>query len=193
MSEARDGSRGRTSGRSSYWRDIRERKEEIVSVREEVTRRRTPLAAVIDRTGELLAHPVFFAVVVAFHLAWLLLNSGWIPGVRPWDPYPFTFLATIASVEAPFITLLVLMRQRRDRHVEELREEVLLQVELHMERQTSRELEMLAAIQDRLGIDRPSDDDLERMTDPVDPEDLVHDLQERLDEAEGAPPGEEKE
>lgn len=193
MNEARDEPRGRRTGRSAYWREIRERKKEIVSVREEMMRRRTRLAAVIDRTGDLLAHPVFFSAMLALHLAWLLLNSGWIPGVRPWDPYPFVFLATVASAEAPFIALLVLMRQSRDQRIDELREEVSLQVELHMERETSRALEMLAAIQDRLGIERPADDDLDRMTERVDPRDLLHDLRERLDEAEGAPPGEPRE
>jgi uncharacterized membrane protein len=192
MTEARDEPGGRR-GRSDYWRDIRRRKEEIVSVREEMTRRRTRLAAAIDRTGEILAHPVFFALVVAAHLAWLLLNSGWIPGVTPWDSYPFAMLATIASAEAPFIALLILMRQSRDQHIDELREEVSLQVELHMERETSRALEMLAAIQDHLGIERPDDDDLERMTDPVDPRDLIRSLRERLDEAEETPPGDPRE
>ncbi len=157
-------------------------------MREEMTRRRSWLAAGIDRAGNLLAHPVFFTVLLAAHLGWVAANLGWIPGVPAWDPYPFMLLATIASAEAPFIALLILMRQHRDQRIDELREEVTLQVDLHVEREATKALRMLAAIHEKLGIETEAGEDLDRMTEELDPRLLLEDLEERLEEAEEAPP-----
>ena len=56
----------------------------------------------------------------------VVLNLPVFPWFRPWDPYPFILLATFASAEAAFIALLVLMYQRRNARISELREEVSL-------------------------------------------------------------------
>lgn len=55
-------------------------------------------------------------------------------------------LATIASVEAPFIALFVLMHQKRETNVEELRGEVELQVALHTEREVTMLLRLVAEL-----------------------------------------------
>src|SRR5687767_2985637 len=69
----------------------RRREEESASLQER-------LAAAIGR----FAGSMYF---VYLHLAlfgtWILVNLGWIPGVRPWDE-SFVMLAMIASVEAIF-------------------------------------------------------------------------------------------
>jgi uncharacterized membrane protein len=182
-----DEGRGRQRG---YWRSIRERKNEIISVREEQSKGRGWLAGAIDRTGNLLAHPGFFFSMATLHAAWLLLNTGWIPGVRPWDPYPFVMLATIASVEAPFIALLVLMRQHRDQRIDELREEVSLQVNLHVEREATRTLRMLRRIEEHLGLERDEEDPhLDRMMEDLDPRHLLAEVEESLEESDAPPPG----
>lgn len=95
-------------------------------------------------------------------------------------------------MEAPFIALLVLMRQHRDQRIDELREEVALQVDLHVEREATRILRMLARIQDRLEIETDAEDPyLDRMMEELDPRHLLRDVEERLEEAEEHPPGEE--
>ena len=111
---------------------------------------------------------------------------GVIPGVEPWDPYPFTFLATIASVEAPFISLLVLMRQHRDERIAELREEIDLQVSLHIEREVTAALRMLGEVQHALRVQTRMDGEtLQQMEQPLDAEHLMDHLEKHLDESEG--------
>lgn len=88
-----------------------------------MTRERSAIAGAVDATGRFLANPWFFCALAALHLLWIVLNSTNILGIPAWDPYPFTFLATIASVEGPLISLMVLMRQQRDSRVQEVREE----------------------------------------------------------------------
>ena len=161
-------------------------KGEVLNVRAEMTKRRGRTGAVIDATGRTLAHPPFFILLAVSHLLWVVLNVRLIPGIEPWDPYPFVFLATISSVEAPFIATLVLMRQHRDERVAELREEIDLQVTLHIEQEVSAALQLLREMQGALQVQtRVEGEALEGMQKPLDPEHLLDHLEKHLDESEG--------
>jgi uncharacterized membrane protein len=170
------------SQRPNHWQKISKSTQEILNVRSEVTKHRQWPQALVDWVGSALASPKFFIAMAAFHLLWVVLNLPIYPAwYKPWDPYPFTFLATIASVEAPFIALLVLMRQQRDSHIEELREEIDLQVSLHLERQSTVLLRLVDEIQKKLGVETEQDREvLENMEDYLDPEILMENLRRHL-------------
>jgi uncharacterized membrane protein len=124
-------------------------------------------------------------------VVWVVLNLPIFP-FEPWDPYPFVFLATFASAEAPFIALLILMYQRRSRRIAELREELDLQVSLHLERQMTVMLRLLAEVQGRLDITSREDPALlDRLQTELDPKQLMQslrrDLQRDEDEEATAP------
>ncbi|MDQ2696987.1 MAG: DUF1003 domain-containing protein [Pseudomonadota bacterium] len=171
--------------RRAHWQGVGRRTEEILNVRSEMARRRTRLTATIDRLGRMLAHPAFFLVLLAAHLLWIALNLPLYPGFRPWDPYPFVLLATIASVEAPFIALLVLMRQWRDSRIDELRDEIGLQVALHVERQTTMVLRLLDEMEKHLDIRTRQDPEiLNHMEENLDPQHLMTNLHKDLQKAE---------
>lgn len=142
-----------------------------INVRHEMTRRRSPVGKAIDMIGNWLAQPLLFVLLFAFHVAWVIVNLGVVPGVRTWDPPPFTLLATIASVEAPFLALLILMRQQRDGRISELRQELILQVALDLDDKVSRQ----------------------NGEDGIEPEHLLDRLRRQLDEEEGKMQGEEDE
>lgn len=80
--ERGEGQAEERSHERSYWQSIHRQRREILSVREEMTRDRGPIGAAIDRIGNLLANPVFFAALLAIHLVWMILNSGLLP-LRP--------------------------------------------------------------------------------------------------------------
>jgi uncharacterized membrane protein len=122
---------------------IHSKSSEIFNVRAAIMRDEGRLVAAIDRIGRHLGRPMLFFVLLAAVLLWAALNLRVFPGVAPWDPYPYMLLATIASAAAPFLTLLVLMYQRRNSRISELREEFDLQVVLHLERQMSMALRLL--------------------------------------------------
>lgn len=161
-------------------------KDEVLNVRAAMMKRRGWIGSLIDATGRRLSHPPFFIALLVTHLLWIVLNTGVIPGLEPWDPYPFTFLATIASVEAPFISLLILMRQHRDERVAELRQETSLQVSLHIEQEVTASLRMLRELQQAMKVQTQVDGEvLEHMQKPIDPEHLLDHLEKHLDESEG--------
>src|SRR5262245_12292847 len=50
-----------------------------------------------------------FAIVhVVWFVGWIVINSGWT-GVTPFDPFPFSFLTLVVSLEAIFLSVFVLM------------------------------------------------------------------------------------
>jgi uncharacterized membrane protein len=126
--------------------------DEILNVRETATAERSRAAAWIDGLGKLLARPLFFGGLLLVHLGWIAANLPFAPW-EPWDPYPFVFLATVASVEAPFLSLLILIHHRRETRINELRDEVDLQVVLQMERETTAILRMVEDLHRKLEVE----------------------------------------
>ena len=160
-----------------------QRAGEILNVRLEVAKRQGPLGDFVDAVARILAGPLFFTVLLGSHIAWVILNLPWMPW-QPWDPYPFVFLATVASAEAPFIALLILMYQHRQERINELRDELALQINLHIERKASLSLRMLEDLYREMG--RTHDHEgLDRLKQDLDVRELMEQIREELDEAEG--------
>lgn len=165
-----------------------EHKDQVLNVRHKVLRHQGWSARIADRLGGWMTHWPFLLALVAFHAGWLLWNSGLLPLPR-FDPPPFTLLALIASVEAPFISVLILMHQRQEQRVAELREEADLQVALHAEREVTRLVQMVAQVHEAMGLPADlRDEKLEVMEEPLEPERLVEHLERTVldqDEDEG--------
>jgi uncharacterized membrane protein len=160
-----------------------DKSSDVLNVRNEVESRRSRTATLVEVIGTTLARPRFFLWVLAAHAIWVVLNLPFVPW-KPWDPYPFTFLATLASVEAPFITLLVLMHQQRESHIAELREETHLQVSLHLERELTMALRLLRETQRAAGTETHEDPEiLRKMQVDLDEERLLENVRRELREA----------
>ena len=158
----------------------------ILNVREEMDEKRTAVTVAVDAVGRTLCRPITFFLVQLFHLGWVALNLRMIPGLAPWDPSPFTLLATIASALAPILSLMILMRQHRDTRVAELREEVQLQVSLNIERKLTHTLRLLDQVGRRLDVQDDADpDELDEMKQPLDSEKLMDRIRQHLDDSEG--------
>lgn len=160
--------------------------EEILNVGEAVAAHRTRLASLIETIGKVLANPAFIVSLLTAHVLWVVLNLPVMPW-EPWDPYPFMFLATVASAEAPFLALLVLMHQQRQAHIDDLRDELSLQVSLQVERESTMLLRMLHEIQAKLDVDISHFDQTQitNLEQDLDPRALMENLRSHLHEVEG--------
>src|SRR3990167_11311915 len=98
---------------------------------------------------------------------WILINIGKIPGVPAFDPFPFSMLTTLVSLEAIILTLIVLMSQNRSSLISSLREEMDMQVNLIAEREITKSLKLLKALLDQKGI-KIKDRELEEMLKEID-------------------------
>ena len=111
---------------------------------------RTPLQIAADTLNDVASSTPFLFLHVIWFAAWILVNTGAL-GFEPFDPYPFGFLTLVVSLEAIFLSIFVLMSQKRESAIAELREELSLQVSLRMEEEVTKTLQLVSGLYTRLG------------------------------------------
>ena len=98
-----------------------------------------------------------FAVVhLVWFVAWIAVNTGLVPGMRRFDPYPFNFLTLVVSLEAIFLSIWILIGQNEMEHLADRRAHLDLQINMLAEQESTAAVRMLQRICERLGI--PQDD-----------------------------------
>ena len=107
--------------------------------------------------------------------AWLLVNTGRV-GIPPFDPFPYGLLTMIVSLEAIFLSTFVLISQNRFSDEADRRSELDLQIGLLAEHELTRVLQMLDAIQDKLGIENDADSELADLEMETRPEDVLAEI-----------------
>ena len=75
----------------------------------------------------------FLFLNALFFFMWIVVNCELIPGIVPFDPYPFGFLTMSVSLEAIFLSIFVLLAQNLQSAKERLRSDVEYQINLKAE------------------------------------------------------------
>ena len=134
---------------------IRENIETIARLEEEFKRKRTLPDRVADRIGDFSGTMTFVVVHAILFAVWIGLNLGMVPGIRPWDKYPFMLLGLAVSLEAIFLSTFVLIKQSRMSRRADERAHLDLQINLLSEREMTLVLQMLQAVCARLDVAAP--------------------------------------
>lgn len=140
---------------------------------------RTWMERVAEQMTRLASSPWFFALHIFWFTAWILVNVGATPW-RPFDPFPFGLLTMIVSLEAIFLSLFVLMAQGREASIAELREELTLQVNLRVEAEVTKTLQLVAGLYTRLGHKVGDDPELRDMLQPLNSDLIEKELLEQI-------------
>lgn len=148
---------------------------------------RTPVERAADALIRVAGSTPFLVLHVAWFAAWIAWNVGAF-GLRPFDPFPFGLLTMVVSLEAIFLSIFVLISQNRESAIAELREEVTLAVELSVEAETTKILQLVLGLYSRLGFHIGEDEDLRRMLEPLDKARIERELSEQIHQA-GKRPG----
>jgi len=119
---------------------------------QERTRKRSLAARFGDRIAALAAREGTIALHVVWFATWLLLNTGHVSFIKPFDLFPFPLLTTIVSLEAIFLTLFVLASQSRLTHETDRRAHLDLQVNLLSEQEMTLVLRMLGELCDHFEL-----------------------------------------
>jgi uncharacterized membrane protein len=118
----------------------------------------------VDHVAALVTRKAGTGTTVVLHgiwfLIWIIVNVRIFDGIEPFDPYPFSLLTTIVSLEAIFLTLFVLISQNRMAHEADKRAELDLQVNVLAEREATMTLKILDAISSHLGLKGPASKEL---------------------------------
>jgi uncharacterized membrane protein len=142
-------------------------------------RDRTTIQRLADGMTKIAASTWFLSFHVLWFAVWIAINTGLTP-LRTFDPFPFGLLTMVVSLEAIFLSIFVLMAQHRESAIAELREELTLQVNLRMEAEVTKTLQLVAGLYTRLGHRVGDDPELQEMLQPLDPRSIEHELMEQI-------------
>ena len=134
-----------------------------------------------DRMADIIAKFCGSFTFVWVHVVWFVIwiSINLLPGFPHIDPFPFTFLTLVVSLEAIFLSTFILISQNHDTKISERRNHLDLQINLLSEQENTQMLTMLRAIAEKVGVDLSRDDQVRAMSEETKPQRLVRQIKER--------------
>jgi len=114
--------------------------------------KRSLLTRLADALTALCGSSAFLITNALLFLIWILVNTGQVPFIQTFDPYPFGLLTMAVSLEAIFLSIFVLISQNRSARTSTLRDEVNLQVNMITEQEVTKILQVLSEMRRQMGI-----------------------------------------
>lgn len=129
--------------------------------------RRSFLDKIADLMTVYFGSMTFLVINVSLFIAWIFVNVGAIPFMKPFDPYPFSLLTTAVSLEAIMLATFVLISQNRAAKIDDLREEIDLQIDMITEAELTKLMKLQTILMRKNGIDLSKDEELKEMLKPL--------------------------
>lgn len=134
--------------------------------------------AITNFSGSML----FLYLHAAWFGVWIPVNMGWIPHVKPFDVYPFGLLTMIVSLEAIFLSTLVMISQNRQAVQGDQQRQLDLQIDLLAEYEITRMLRLVDKIAEKMDITDAYDKEIDQLVEPVAPEVILKEIEFRQKE-----------
>lgn len=147
----------------------------------EMNRRRSMSERVADFLTDSFGTIAFFNVNLVLFALWIVANSNIIPGFTPFDPYPYGMLTMVVSLEAIFLSIIVLISQNRAAKIADLREELDFQVNVTAEQEITQILRMIERVEKKLLVKELDGKNLSRMKEMLDLVDLEKNVVKELE------------
>jgi uncharacterized membrane protein len=103
------------------------------NVNDEFPDNRTIVQKAADWIAEFSGSIPFFLINAGFFFVWIVINTGLIPGIPAFDPFPFGLLTMSVSLEAIFLSIFVLIAQNRQAAKDRVRSDIEYDVNLKAE------------------------------------------------------------
>jgi uncharacterized membrane protein len=153
----------------------------IAALEHDAIEERSPADRASDAITKVVGSAPFVAIHAGAFAVWIAVNVALVPGVSPFDPYPFSFLTLVVSLEAIFLSIFVLMSQNRMSRLADRRAHLDLQVDLLAERELTVMLHMLRALCDKHGVILDGvGTDVDDLLEETNVEELASNLDEKL-------------
>jgi uncharacterized membrane protein len=153
----------------------------IARLENEALHQRSLTDRVSDSITRFAGSSVFILLHIVWFIVWIVLNLGDFPGIHPFDPYPFTFLTMVVSLEAIFLSIFVLISQNRMAHQTDRRAHLDLQINLLAEQESTMMLRMLESLCEQEGINtEPLKEEIHSLFEKTDVHALMHELEKQL-------------
>ncbi len=148
----------------------------IIRLRLNAASKRDLQDRIADAITSFSGRMAFVYVHIVWFGVWILLNTGSF-GIQPFDPFPYGLLTMVVSLEAIFLSTFVLISQNRFSREAEHRADLNMHIGLLTEHELTRVLQMLDAIQTKLGIETDEDSELADLEMETRPEDVLAEIE----------------
>ena len=145
----------------------------------------TRLQRAVDALTRAFGRPRFAGLLALFIAAWLGINLA-LPslGREAFDPWPFNGLNGVAGLIALFMTVFILITQRRDDQLTELREQLTLELAMLSEQKAAKLIQLMEELRrDMPNVHNRVDHEAVALSRPADPEAVMVALKESQAEA----------
>ena len=136
---------------------------------------RTPSDRVAEAIARFCGSMTFVWVHVVWFGIWIAMNV--LPGIPHIDPFPFTFLTLVVSLEAIFLSTFILISQNYETRISERRSHLDLQLNMLSEQENTTMITILRAIAEKVGADLAEDGKIEALSEETEPEKLVQQIE----------------
>ncbi len=158
---------------------IEETVKAIAELHAQHHRRSTPVQRAVDRLTRFVARPKFVGWLTAVIALWIVLNVlVQLSGRRAIDPAPFAYLQDGGELIALYITVLILVTQRREDELAEAREQLTLELAILSEQKNAKIISLLEELRrDNPLIPDRVDDEAEALSTPANPQSVLDAIQ----------------
>ena len=118
----------------------------VPNVNEEIQVKATLGDRISDFFTNISGNIYFVAFSLVWFMVWIVWNLGIIPGLAPFDPFPFGLLTMIVSLLMVFLSLFILIKQARQSANDKVRNDIEYEINVRAElgvRALSKQLELL--------------------------------------------------
>ena len=122
------------------------------SPNEAAEERITLVQRIADTAADFSGRFSFLLVHAAWFGVWIGLNVNLVPGVEAFDPYPFGLLTMVVSLEAIFLSCMVLISQNRSAQKERIRSDVEYEANIRAGLEVTQLHVKVDAMADQLGM-----------------------------------------
>ncbi|WP_372618269.1 DUF1003 domain-containing protein [Falsiroseomonas sp.] len=128
--------------------------EDVLRLEQEQGRHRPPFSRLAAFVARFAGSAGFVGLHLILIAGWAAVNAGLVPGLAPFDPFPFGLLGAAFSLEGVLLAAFVLAKQNRMSARDEERAHLDLQISLLAEQEVTKVIQMLERISVAIGVER---------------------------------------
>ena len=178
MNNSKTRKRSRTSSKqgSQLAGVVRENIESLIAVRDADEKKKSFQNKAADLLTRFSGSMMFVYVHAIWFGLWIYLNTGLLRN-NAFDPFPFSLLTLIVSLEAIFLSTFVLISQNHASKVADKRADLDLQINLLSEHEITRLLTLMDALADHLNIDTREKPEVEELKKDTEAKEVLDEIE----------------
>lgn len=163
--------------RSSHITNAVKRNIQVLDdMRRRAEEKRSGQDKIADKITKFSGSMTFLWLHVAWFAFWIVANVGAIPGLKPFDEFPFGLLTLVVSLEAIFLSTVVLISQNREAELASRKEAMDLAIDLLSEYEVTHTLRLVRKIAEKLEIEL-EDGEIDDLCAETNPKDLITEIE----------------